>query len=284
MIKILIPVDFSECSIKAVNFAAQLSHYIPTQLDLLNVQEGTGSLYTDYVGLNREFNLSLMADARKKLEKLQVRLGLADHVVAMTHLVTGEVQETIIAEAAKLKSDLIIMGTSGASGIKELLIGSQTASVIGHSKVPVLAIPEEYKWKKPEKILLATNNFEKDPNVLDTVFQLAGQLQAKVETVVFSEEDSDDAATLLKTSYGINAYEEFLKQEYNQPELLATHITGKKFEETLANHIVQNDVDILIMITYQRSLLKRIFTPSHTRRMSYHTKIPLLAIPCRKED
>jgi len=71
MIKILIPVDFSECSIKAVNFAAQLSHYVPTQLDLLNVQEGTGSLYTDYVGLNKEYNQYLIADARKKLESLQ---------------------------------------------------------------------------------------------------------------------------------------------------------------------------------------------------------------------
>jgi len=284
MIKILIPVDFSECSIKAVNFAAQLSQYIPTQLDLLNVQEGTGSLYSDYVGLNKEFNQSLIADARKKLEKLQVRLGLADHVVAMTHLVTGEVQETIIAEAAKLGSNLIIMGTSGASGIKELLIGSQTASVIGHSKVPVLAIPEEYEWKKPVKILLATNNFEKEPNVLDTVFQLANQLQAKVETAVFSDEDHDDAATLLQTSYGINAYEKFLKEEYRQSALVATHLTGKSFEETLSDHIANNGVDILVMITYQRNLLKRIFNPSHTRRMSYHTKIPLLAIPCIKEE
>lgn len=283
MIKILIPVDFSECSIKAVNFAAQLSQYIPTQLDLLNVQEGTGSLYTDYVGLNKEFNLSLIADARKKLEKLQAQLGLAQHVVVMTHLVTGEVQETIIAEAAKLGSNLIIMGTSGASGIKEFLIGSQTASVIGHSKVPVLAIPEQYEWKKPEKILLTTNNFEKEANVLDTVFQLANQLHAKVETAVFSDEDYDDAATLIQTSYGMNAYEKFLKEEYKQTELVATHLTGKSLEETLSDYIVQNDVDILVMITYQRNLLKRIFNPSHTRRMSYHTRIPLLAIPCRKE-
>lgn len=284
MIKILIPVDFSECSIKAVNFAAQLSHYIPTQLDLLNVQEGTGSLYTDYVGLNKEFNLSLIAEARKKLEKLRARLGLAEHVVVMTHLVTGEVQETIIAEAAKLGSDLIIMGTSGASGIKELLIGSQTASVIGHSKVPVLAIPGEYHWKKPEKILLATNNFEKDPHILNTVFQLANQLKAKVETAVFSDQDYDDAATLLQTSYGINSYEKFLKEEYQESTVVATHLTGQSFEETLNDHITQNDVDILVMITYQRNLLKRIFNPSHTRRMSYHTKIPLLALPGRKEE
>lgn len=283
MIKILIPVDFSECSIKAVNFAAQLSHFVPTQLDLLNVQEGTGSLYTDYVGLNKEYNQYLIADARKKLEKLQAKLGLADHVVTTTHLVTGEVQETIIAEAAKLGSNLIIMGTSGASGIKELLIGSQTASVIGHSKVPVLAIPEHYEWKKPEKILLATNNFEKEASVLDTIFQLAMQLHAKVETAVFSDEDYDDAATLLQASYGISSYEKFLKEEYKQSALATAHLTGKSLEEALNDYISRNNIDILVMITYQRNLLKRIFNPSQTRRMSYHTQIPLLAIPSRRE-
>lgn len=283
MIKILIPVDFSECSIKAVNFAAQLSHYVPTQLDLLNVQEGTGSLYTDYVGLNKEYNQYLIADARKKLEKLQAKLGLADHVVISTHLVTGEVQETIIAEAAKLGSNLIVMGTSGASGIKELLIGSQTASVIGHSKIPVLAIPEHYEWKKPEKILLATNNFEKEPSILDSIFQLAAQLHAKVETAVFSDEDYDDAAALLQASYGISSYEKFLKEEYKQIALATAHLSGKSLEEALNDYIARNNIDILVMITYQRNLLKRIFNPSQTRRMSYHTRIPLLAIPSRKE-
>lgn len=283
MIKILIPVDFSECSIKAVNFAAQLSHYVPTQLDLLNVQEGTGSLYTDYVGLNKEYNQYLIADARKKLEKLQAKLGLADHVVISTHLVTGEVQETIIAEAAKLGSNLIVMGTSGASGIKELLIGSQTASVIGHSKIPVLAIPEHYEWKKPEKILLATNNFEKEPSILDSIFQLAAQLHAKVETAVFSDEDYDDAAALLQASYGISSYEKFLKEEYKQIALATAHLSGKSLEEALNDYIARNNIDILVMITYQRNLLKRIFNPSQTRRMSYHTRIPLLAIPSRKD-
>lgn len=283
MIKILIPVDFSECSIKAVNFAAQLSHFVPTQLDLLNVQEGTGSLYTDYVGLNKEYNQYLIAEARKKLEKLQAKLGLADHVVTTTHLVTGEVQETIIAEAAKLGSNLIIMGTSGASGLKELLIGSQTASVIGHSKIPVLAIPEHYEWKKPEKILFATNNFEKEALVLDTIFQLAVQLQAKVETAVFSDEDYDDAATLLQASYGISSYEKYLKEEYKNIALATAHLTGKSLEEALNDYISRNNIDILVMITYQRNLLKRIFNPSQTRRMSYHTQIPLLAIPSRRE-
>jgi len=283
MIKILIPVDFSECSIKAVNFAAQLSHYVPTQLDLLNVQEGTGSLYTDYVGLNKEYNQYLIADARKKLEKLQAKLGLADHVVISTHLVTGEVQETIIAEAAKLGSNLIVMGTSGASGIKELLIGSQTASVIGHSKIPVLAIPEHYEWKKPEKILLATNNFEKEPSILDSIFQLAAQLHAKVETAVFSDEDYDDAAALLQASYGISSYEKFLKEEYKQIALATAHLSGKSLEEALNDYIARTNIDILVMITYQRNLLKRIFNPSQTRRMSYHTRIPLLAIPSRKK-
>lgn len=282
MIKILIPVDFSDCSIKAVNFAAQLSKYVPTHLDLLNVQEGTGSLYTDYVGLNKEFNQSLIAEAKKKLEHLQAQLGLSEGVVVDTHLVTGEVRETIIAEAAKLGSHLILMGTSGASGVREILIGSQTASIIGASKIPVLAIPNEYEWKKPEKILLTTNHFEKDSAILDTVFQLANTLNAKVEAAVFTSESSDDAATIILNTHEISAYERFLRDEYKQSNLVAAHLAGKNLEDTLSNYIRQNGVDMLVMITYKRSFLKRIFNPSQTRRMSYHVKIPLLAIPGNK--
>lgn len=279
MINILIPVDFSACSIKAVNFAVQLSRYIPARLDLLNVQEGTGSLYTDYVGLNKEFNQTLIAEAKKRLEHLQAELGLSQHVIASTHLITGEVQDSIIAEAAKLGSHLILMGTSGASGVKELLIGSQTASIIGMSKVPVLAIPEEYEWKKPEKILLTINHFERDPSILDTVFQLASTLHAKVEAAVFTSESADDAATIIQNTHEISSYERFLRDEYKQEGLVATHLSGKNLEDTLSNYIRENEVDILVMITYKRSFLKRIFNPSQTRRMSYHVKVPLLAIP-----
>ncbi len=47
----------------------------------------------------------------------------------------------------------------------------------------------------------------------------------------------------------------------------------------MQNYITENNVDILVMVTHKRDFLERIFNPGITRRMSYQTKIPLLAIP-----
>jgi len=143
----------------------------------------------------------------------------------------------------------------------------------------VMVIPHDYTWKKPRKILFATNRFQKDSKVLNYLFELAGLYMANVQVVVFTDSDDDKAQLFLENKQKIAEYEEFLKSEYNENTLTSAHLTGKNFEETLQDYIEKNDIDILVMVTYQGGFWKRIFNPSVTKRMSYHTKIPLLAIP-----
>lgn len=57
------------------------------------------------------------------------------------------------------------------------------------------------------------------------------------------------------------------------------HIFGKDFIESLQNYITENNVNVLAMDFHKRDFLQRIFNPGITRKMSYQTKIPLLAIP-----
>jgi nucleotide-binding universal stress UspA family protein len=71
---------------------------------------------------------------------------------------------------------------------------------------------------------------------------------------------------------------------YNEETLTSAHLTGEDFETTLQNFIRENDIDILVMVTYQNTFWSRIFNPSKTKRMSYHTNIPLLAIPANKSS
>jgi len=74
-------------------------------------------------------------------------------------------------------------------------------------------------------------------------------------------------------------YEALLKNKYHQETLTATQVFSERFEDSLQEYIRENQIDILAMITYPRSFWNRIFHPSITKRMSYHTQIPLLAIP-----
>lgn len=279
MKQILVPTDFSTCADNAIDFAVQSSKILPAKITLLHSYEVNSSLYTDYMGVNKEFTTTLLNTASEKLAQLKERIEELDGVVVETILSTDSLHEAIIKSVKDQAFDMIVMGTLGTGGLKEKLWGSQTAAVIGKTNIPVMAIPMEYKWQKPKKILFSTNRFEKEPCILNYMFELAGMYMSRVQVVVFTDEDDDKAATFIDNKSKISKYEEFLKEKYHEEALTSAHQYGEHFEETLENFIKENDIDMLVMVTYQNKFWNRIFNPSKTKLMSYHTNIPLLAIP-----
>ena len=281
MKQILVPTDFSTCANNAIDFAVQSAKNLPVEITLLHAFEVMGNMYTDNMGVNKDFNQSLLEEVHDKLALLKSSIEDTEGVVVTTYIFKGTLNEAIFKTATDKNIDLIVMGTLGASGIKEKLWGSKTAAVIGNSKVPVMVIPYEYEWKKPEKILMTTSHFEKEPAILDFLFEVAELYMAQVQVAIFTDEDEGNAITLLEQDLKIDQYEKMLKEQYKEETLVARQLFGKEFEETLDDYIGQNKIDILAMFTYQRKILHRIFHPSMTKRMSYHTKIPLLAVPAK---
>ena len=279
MKKILVPTDFSTCANNAVNFAVQSAKIFPVKITLLHAFEVNGNVYTDYMGVHKEFNQSLLDDVHKKLAQLKAVIEETEGVTVNTYVAVTPLIDAVIQATDDLNIDVVIIGTLGAGGNYEKLWGSKTAALIGKTKAPVIVIPYYYEWKTPEKILMSTNHFEKESAMLNTLFELADLYKAQVQVVVFSDEDNDDAITFLKNSRNMLHYEKVLKEQYNEETLTATNLFGKEFEETLQKHIDDNKIDILAMFTYQRGFWDRLFHPSMTKQMSYHTKIPLLVIP-----
>ena len=283
MKKILVPTDFSTCANNAVNFAVQSAKIFPVKITLLHAFEVNGNVYTDYMGVHKEFNQSLLDDVHKKLAQLKAVIEETEGVTVNTYVAVTPLIDAVIQATDDLNIDVVIIGTLGAGGNYEKLWGSKTAALIGKTKAPVIVIPYYYEWKTPEKILMSTNHFEKESAMLNTLFELADLYKAQVQVVVFSDEDNDDAITFLKNSRNMLHYEKVLKEQYNEETLTATNLFGKEFEETLQKHKDDNKIDILAMFTYQRGFWDRLFHPSMTKQMSYHTKIPLLVIPGKVE-
>ncbi|HET7116031.1 MAG TPA: universal stress protein [Hanamia sp.] len=284
MKQILVPTDFSECAENATNFAVQSAKILPAKVTLLYSFELNDNMYTDYIGVNREFNQTMLHGAKEKLAQLKKSIKEADGLFIDTFISKDSLQDAITRYLEEKKVELIIMGTLGRSGIKEKLWGSRTAATIGKSEIPVMAIPHDYVWKKPQKILFATDQFEKSPAILDFIFELAGLYMARVQVAVFTDEDDDKAGTFLDHKRKIFEYGEFLKERYNEGTLTSSHLYGENFEETLQTFIKENNIDLLLMVTYPHKFWNRIFNPSKTKRMSYHTKIPLLTIPATMSD
>lgn len=278
MKRILVPTDFSTCANNAVNFAIQTAKIIPLQVTLVHALELTGDLYTDYMAVNGEFSHSLLNEVTDKLAILKSSIEETEGIIIETYVFVGTVKQSIVQVSSEKNIDFIIMGTAGASGIKEKLWGSKTAGIIAKSNVPVLAIPLEHTWKKPQKILLATNNFEKEPVLLDFLFALTDLYKAEVHVAVFTNEE-EDLFTSMEHSRSIPAFKETLTGQYHFEKIIVTHLFGKNFEESLQEYIRQNEIDIVAMVTHKRSFTDRLFHPNIVKRLSYHTKIPLLAIP-----
>jgi len=279
MKNVLVPTDFSPCAENALDFAVESAKILPLQITLLHSLEQSDNLYTDYVGLNKEFTQSRLHDVKEELAKLKATLQEIKGVDVDTCVTHGGVKEGILQVVDEKNIDLVIMGTSGASGIKEKLWGSKTAGIIAKSNVPVLAIPLEYTWEKPQKILLTTNNFEKEPVLLDFLFALTNLYKAEVHVAVFTNEEQDNVITSMEHSRSIPAFKEALTGQYHFETIIVTHLFGKNFEESLQEYTRQNEIDIVAMVTHKRSFTDRLFHPNIVKRLSYHTKIPLLAIP-----
>lgn len=279
MKKILVPTDFSTCANNAVNFAVQSAKIFPVKITLLHAFEVNGNVYTDYMGVHKEFNQSLLDDVHNKLAQLKAVIEETEGVTVNTYVAVTPLIDAVLQATDDLNIDVVVMGTLGAGGNNENLWGSKTAVLIGKTKAPVIVIPYYYEWKIPEKILMSTNHFEKKPAMLNALFELADLYKAQVQVAVFTDEDDDGAITFLEHSRNMLHYEKVLKEQYKEETLTAINLFGKEFEETLQKHIDENKIDILAMFTYQRGFWDRIFHPSMTKRMSYHTKIPLLVIP-----
>lgn len=279
MQNILVPIDFSPCAHHAIEFAASSAKIFRLNITLLHSFETTGNMYSDYMGVNKEFNQSRFREASNNVDQIKMDIKNQHGIAVETIMSREPLKESIIDAAAQKGIDCVIMGTCGASGLQQKLWGSKTASLIGKINLPILAVPIAYQWKKPHTILLATNHFEKDPTTLHFILQVVTQYDATLHVVVFTEEGEDLASTIIEQGRQMNSYENFLKDIYDAKTIVASHLYGDNFEATLQDYITTNHIDLMVMVNYRKSFSDKLFHPSMSKRMAYHTTLPLLVLP-----
>jgi len=138
---IMVPVDFSEESKKALRYAVSLARQYGAKITLINVVEPTG--FPDFAAspLAME-NDKVMKAARVQLELLCKREALDPNLLEKNLVRQGVPFHEITAAARSLKIDLIIITTHGFTGWKHALIGSTAERVVRHAPCPVLSVRE----------------------------------------------------------------------------------------------------------------------------------------------
>ncbi|MEI2738136.1 MAG: universal stress protein [Chitinophagaceae bacterium] len=281
MKKILVPTDFSPNAARAIDYAVKIAKLNQATIFVIHACDELYPFTEENMMTNSKYNHKVMDEAFENLEIIQKSIEETEKVTVNIQLYSGTVIDTIPISAQELEADLIIMGTMGITGIKDKIFGSNTASVISNSTVPVLAIPLEYDWDAPSKILLAINHFDEVTDILHPVFDLAKVLNAEVKVAVFTDEDNASASDFLMDAKEIQFAEEKLRGKYRGLVIGAEHLSGRNFEDSINEYIDKNNIDLLAMTTHKRTLLGNIFNRSLTRKMSYHSKVPILAIPVK---
>ncbi len=266
MKRILVPTDFSANAEKALNYAVQIAKISKAELFLVHAAE---AYQVDEDITTSKEKLSLITKSISESEQINCTAGIvADSSV-----------NGILEAISEYQASLVVMGTVGSTGFNERIFGSRTAVVIGKSPVPVLAIPLLSEWKVPKKILVAINNFELSDKLLRPVITLATVFNSSIQVTVFTDTDDDFVEDFALNERKIIDFRDGLKEKYPELEIHAVHLAGLHFRKSLQQWIDDNNIDVLVMLTHKRNLIGSVFNSSMTKKMSYHTNIPLLAIP-----
>lgn len=270
MPNILIPTDFSENANKAVSYAISLfgpeSNY--TLVNGYEVPHSGATMLISIADILEKDALQLLNDTKGKL------IGgipeLKGQVDVRAEMGSADVAIKKVLDTADY--DVVVMGTKGASGLKEVLIGSVAANVIGEVKIPVIAVPAETGPKSPNKILFAADDQclieGKLPNALQ---KLANDLDAEVMIVNVVPEGEGSHAGSSDAQKGRDS------GAFAGVKHSIHFIESDDVNQGIEDFIDKNDVNMVAMVTRKNDLFSRLFGRSNTKAMAMHTHVPLFA-------
>ncbi len=190
MRRILVPCDFSYTAKQAYTLAIELAEKTGAELFVLYVIDMPFSYESAYAAGHYYHETALLKelqnDAAKNFEQLSK--GTARHINQHFSTLQGPVTRTILTFVENEDIDLVVMGTNGASGMKEYLLGSNTEKVIRFSTVPVLSIRELCGLRSIRNVVFPTDLVTVNNDLITHLQELQDLLGFKLHIVYVSTE------------------------------------------------------------------------------------------------
>ncbi|MFY0601413.1 MAG: universal stress protein [Cyclobacteriaceae bacterium] len=275
MKKILIPYDFSPEAEYALDAAVQFDKIEPCEIHIVHVVEVPSSylsLFPEYgsIGVDGIYSDEIIRSVEDKLDKVKAEIsGLGISVKSST--LYGKpfqsIQNAIIAEEA----DLIIMGSKGATGLKEIFVGSNAERIIRCAKVPVLTLKQKIDLEEISDLVYATD-FSID-NSLKFVKQIQKLLYLKIKLLkVFNSNDwtYTKRTALEKTEeFGIDS----MLRNYS------VHVIDSPFvTDGILQFAHEKKADLIVMGTHGYTGIGHLIAGSNAEGVANHSKIPIFTV------
>lgn len=266
MIKnILIPTDYSEASFNALETAIVIAKRNNASLQLLHIDEAAFTLEETYTIKNASQIGHAIADNIKQ------RHGIHTTVLFKE----GYIGPTIVKFALEIKPDLIVMGAYGASGHRDLFIGSNSYYTIKHASCPVLIVPEGKRWHDFNKVLFplrpTLGAFKKYQFITDLVIQIDPDCNFDLFGVSIDRKEHDVKQVTEIANELKGTWKNGVQYEVN-------YGYGKNIAEEVLDKADKSKADLIVVSSTVDVANKQFFIGPFSQRIINHARMPVLCV------
>lgn len=286
--KILIPVDFSDYSIKACELGINYAHTMGAEVMIMHAYfspffpSAIPMSDTLTYQMNEEESIqNILKRVKADMENISTQIkrkidtGELPKVKYNYTLREGLPEEEIIAYCKEYRPTLVVMGTRGKSQKDLDLIGSVTGEVIEINKIPVLAIPENVPYNNLaiiKNVAFATSFDQRDLVVFDQFMSLISGFDINIH--IFNVSTSKNQWNEIR----LTGVTEYFKKQYPAAAITFSVLADGDLLLSIEKFVRDKQIELIGISTHRRGILARIFNPSIARKMLFHTDTPLLVM------
>jgi nucleotide-binding universal stress UspA family protein len=279
--RILVPIDFSTISLHSLHHAERIATRTRAHIRLLNVVEQ----YVDTIGADpsmiapaMDIQRKVQAGNSKALEKIAHAARKRSNLQVDAGVRVGRIAATISRTARDTHADLVIMGTHGASGFVERLLGSTTYRVAGISKIPILSVHKRLRSNRYSNLIYPVREraqaMEKFPHALT----FASLFNTRVHVVGHLPAGNKPLAEKIRALCVL------IEKKFAELGLATKRAftTSDEFAETIIRYANVYSSSLVVIMQDHDFRLVDIFRGSFTKKMLHKVLSPVLTVPSRK--
>jgi nucleotide-binding universal stress UspA family protein len=270
MKKILVPTDFSKEAENALKVAAQLARNYNSEIYLMHMLE---------LPLHQVDALSVHSDLPEAMFFMKLAHKKFEDVMEEDYLQGITVHETVefkkgfsnINDICKDNGiDVIIMGSHGADGFKEMFIGSNAEKVVRNSKVPVLVIKNQHNSFKIDDFVFASDFNNDNRETYKQASELAEAFEAKLHLLLVVT-----ASNFISTSIANKRIREFIKDS-NFENYTINIYNDETVEKGILSFAKNINADLIGISTHGRQGIAHFFNGSISEDLVNHANRPVI--------
>jgi len=273
MENILLLADFSKNSLNAIDYSLNLFKGYRCNFFILHVKSSASYTTDDIMASGNEsiYNI-IVKDVKDKLDSIVLDLKTKSKTEAFEFeiIVDYDNLTSAINQVIKSKSiDLIVMGTNGITGAKEVVFGSNTINVIRTIDCPTLAVPEGFIFRKANEILLPLDVQDAlSGNAFSSASKFVDRFSKKIH-ILRIKPNSENSPEEKKDKQHLGYFLKNIDSKYHV-------VNDIPMNYVVDCYIQTHKIDLMILLVQPEGLLERFFMGSPTTRISNSIRVPLL--------